>query len=104
MPRADARASGLTRVAELGAGHRRAQQVSVCQTGHAIVMRAPYTGLQVNLMRFSSLFQPSTPLPDTRREEPARELPQPVALPARELPEDLDARVRLVGEWQLGEA
>ena len=51
-------------------------------------------------MRFSFLFQP-TPPAETRRDEPARELPPPA--PAQELPDELDARVRLVGEWQLGE-
>jgi hypothetical protein len=96
--------SGFTRSVELEAGHRLAQQVALCQTGHGTVTPVPYTGLQVNRMRFSSLFQPSIPLPEMRREEPVRELPQPVAAPARDLPEDLDARVRLIGEWQLGEA
>jgi hypothetical protein len=58
-------------------------------------------------MRFSSIFQ----LPVAPRATPARELastqrtPEPAAPAASpaELPEDLDARVRLVGEWQLGE-
>jgi hypothetical protein len=54
-------------------------------------------------MRFSSVFQYTTPLPESRREEPAPEKPAPVAAPGTELPDDLDARVRLVGEWQLGE-
>ena len=59
-------------------------------------------------MRFSSLFQltavppqPAVAAPVLREDEsvqPARAAP---ALP--ELPDDLDARVRLVGEWQLGE-
>jgi hypothetical protein len=54
-------------------------------------------------MRFSSVFQPSSPQPDAQRDEPVRETPQPIAPPATDLPEELDARVRLVGEWQLGE-
>jgi hypothetical protein len=59
-------------------------------------------------MRFSSVFQPAVPGaesagPDALR-TPAEEraaAPQPAA---QDLPDDLDARVRLVGEWQLGEA
>lgn len=54
-------------------------------------------------MRFSSAFQPAVTLPEPRREEPARESQPPAARPGADLPEDLDARVRLVGEWQLGE-
>ena len=61
-------------------------------------------------MRFSSLF-PSAPKPrpDPRRDlpraeaEPAPASPAAVATPPPELPEDLDARVRMIGEWQLGE-
>jgi hypothetical protein len=55
-------------------------------------------------MRFSSIFQQPSPPYEVRREEPAREPVHPVAAPRQELPEDLDARVRLIGEWQLGEA
>lgn len=55
-------------------------------------------------MRFSSIFQQPSPPYEVQREEPARESAHPVATPQPELPEDLDARVRLVGEWQLGEA
>ena len=55
-------------------------------------------------MRFPSLLPPATSQPQARREEPQREAPKPLAAPAADLPEDLDARVRLVGEWQLGEA
>jgi len=55
-------------------------------------------------MRFSSVFQSVSPQPEVRREEPLRETPQPAGVPATDLPEDLDARVRLIGEWQLGEA
>ena len=54
-------------------------------------------------MRFSSVFQPAATPPEKRREEPARDPQPPAGLPGPELPEDLDARVRLVGEWQLGE-
>lgn len=62
----------------------------------------------VNLMRFSSIFQ----LPSNQRAvEPAAQArvddAGAVAVPAppvRDLPEALDERVRLVGEWQLGDA
>lgn len=54
-------------------------------------------------MRFSSVFQQSPQPAEARREEPARENPQPLAQPGQDLPDDLDARVRLVGEWQLFE-
>jgi hypothetical protein len=63
----------------------------------------------VNIVRFSSIFQltavppqAAAPVPEAAPEIPAAETP--VRLPAPELPDDLDARVRLVGEWQLGEA
>ena len=57
-------------------------------------------------MRFSSIFQiplaqrdPAPPLPfDAPQPVPAAK-PAPV-----DLPDDLDQRVRMVGEWQLGEA
>lgn len=61
---------------------------------------------QVNDMRFSSVFQLQQPqrlapeAPAAMRvleTEPAAMLP-----PAAEPPDDLDQRVRLVGEWQLG--
>lgn len=54
-------------------------------------------------MRFSSAFQQPRPQREARpAEEPVREIPRPAATrPAQELPDDLDARVRLVGEWQL---
>lgn len=56
-------------------------------------------------MRFSSAFQPKPTGPQARGEEAAREDTQAApSSPAQDLPEDLDARVRLVGEWQLGEA
>jgi hypothetical protein len=59
-------------------------------------------------MRFSSVFQLPLPLP---RAAPATEPVRPAApvtetprapLP-QDLPEELDARVRMIGEWQLGE-
>ena len=63
-------------------------------------------------MRFSTAFQlPLTPRLAVERpapervEEPAAPLvPVPQAPLFADLPEDLDQRVRLVGEWQLGEA
>ena len=54
-------------------------------------------------MRFSSVFQQASQPPQARSEEAPRDNPRPLAAPAQDLPEDLDARVRLVGEWQLGE-
>lgn len=59
-------------------------------------------------MRFSTLFQLSAPprspcAPVPLIEVQAREVPAARETLAPELPEDLDARVRLVGEWQLGE-
>ena len=71
---------------------------------------------QVNLMRFSAIFQLPLPLPraaqagapvaaetEAIRPVAAAVLAEPSRWPA-DLPEDLDARVRLIGEWQLGEA
>lgn len=57
-------------------------------------------------MRFSSVFQHNLPRqPATEAPVPAEAKPEPPAHPpAQELPEDLDARVRLVGEWQLLES
>jgi hypothetical protein len=56
-------------------------------------------------MRFSSLFQQPAPAPAPEpAEEPREQLRKPEPLPVAALPEELDARVRLVGEWQLGEA
>lgn len=59
-------------------------------------------------MRFSSVFQLPAVAPRAapvaeRAAERAAEPTAPAA-PAPELPDDLDARVRLVGEWQLGES
>jgi len=55
-------------------------------------------------MRFSAVFQHPVPQRQARPEEAVRENPPPAAQPGQDLPEELDARVRLVGEWQLGEA
>ena len=55
-------------------------------------------------MRFSFVFQQTSPARETRREELARETaPQPLVTPAQDLPDDLDARARLAGERQRGE-
>jgi hypothetical protein len=54
-------------------------------------------------MRFSALFQHPLPQPCVAPLEPAGEEALPAALPGQDLPEDLDARVRLLGEWQLFE-
>lgn len=56
-------------------------------------------------MRFSSIFQRKPRPREARPEETStRENPQPTtSLPPAELPEDLDARVRLLGEWQVSE-
>jgi hypothetical protein len=55
-------------------------------------------------MRFSSLLQPTPPASEQRQQQQPREAAQPAAVLPQELPDELDARVRLVGEWQLGEA
>ena len=52
-------------------------------------------------MRFSSLFQTPLPQHQAAQAEPAGETQPPASLPAADLPDDLDARVRMVGEWQL---
>jgi hypothetical protein len=45
------------------------------------------------------------PLAPRREDELRAEVAEPPAPAAQpELPDELDARVRLVGEWQLGEA
>lgn len=58
-------------------------------------------------MRFSTVFQlpAASRLPSVAAAPApaARVLETPGAEPPRELPEPLDERVRLVGEWQLGE-
>lgn len=55
-------------------------------------------------MRFSALFQTPLSQPTVAPVEPVPETPPPAALPVQDLPDDLDARVRLVGEWQLLES
>jgi hypothetical protein len=55
-------------------------------------------------MRFSAIFQQAAPQSPVgpepvRAERQAQDAES--AAPAQELPNDLDARVRLVGEWQL---
>ena len=55
-------------------------------------------------MRFSALFQTPLSQPTAAQAEPVPETPPPPALPVQDLPDDLDARVRLVGEWQLLES
>ena len=63
-------------------------------------------------MRFSAAFTLPLPLPVGPRPAVVARVDAPEAQPAPvppaantapDLPEDLDARVRLVGEWQLGE-
>jgi hypothetical protein len=63
-------------------------------------------------MRFSSVFQlpavpqaPAAPRREAAPADDAAETPAPPAAsaPGQDLPDDLDARVRLIGEWQLGE-
>jgi hypothetical protein len=63
-------------------------------------------------MRFSAIFQlPAVPMQPAApaREAAAADLsanetPSRPAAASPELPDDLDARVRMVGEWQLGDA
>jgi hypothetical protein len=59
-------------------------------------------------MRFSSVFQPTVPGAESAGADalraPAEERAPESRPAAQDLPDDLDARVRLVGEWQLGEA
>jgi hypothetical protein len=61
-------------------------------------------------MRFSSVLQPAAvPAPPRgdalrRADGPAEKAPAAVVPCFASLPEELDARVRLVGEWQLFEA
>lgn len=88
-------------MAELARGDRPAQVCALRRMGHATDTFACLDCRQVNLMRFSSVFQRPTPAP--AGEAPVRAaVPQGVPEPALppELPDDLDARVRLVGEWQ----
>jgi hypothetical protein len=60
---------------------------------------------QGDLMRFSSIFQiPLTQPLAARSAVPTRVEEPPVTQHAPvELPDDLDQRVRMIGEWQLGE-
>jgi hypothetical protein len=53
-------------------------------------------------MRFSSLFQQPVAQHEARAAGLPRARPEPQApsVPLEDLPDDLDARVRLVGEWQ----
>jgi hypothetical protein len=79
------------------------------QTRKRFVTIPCHTDLQVNSMRFSSVFQPPAMRPQAASARvPAQtdQAPPHTAAPpaGEELPEDLDARVRLIGEWQLGEA
>ena len=60
-------------------------------------------------MRFSSVFQPpavpqhpAAPVRGAASAEKTFEKPAPSPA-GQDLPEDLDERVRLIGEWQLGE-
>ena len=91
-------------MAELEVGHTPAQLVAAQVTRHAADTLACLHCRQVNLMRFSAIFQQPVPQREARPEEAVRENPPPATSPGQDLPEDLDARVRLVGEWQLGEA
>ena len=92
---------------ELACGHRLAQLAASGSSGHTTDTVSCLDWDQAgDPMRFSSIFQSSS----TLRPEPAREHPRPeaepepgTAAPPPDLPEDLDARVRLIGEWQLGE-
>lgn len=95
---------------ELPEGDAPAQEVGPPSTNPKHIVTVPcHTGLQVNLMRFSSAFhspaasQPGAAVRQAAQADEPAPMPAP-AVPAQELPEDLDARVRLIGEWQLGEA
>lgn len=90
-------------MAELARDHIPVHGDAVCHSGHATVTRLAYTGLQVKPMRFSSLFQPKPPASEQAQPERPRDAAQGSVDAAPELPDELDARVRLVGEWQLGE-
>ena len=67
-------------------------------------------------MRFSAVFQLPLSLPRAAQEGESARIEAPAIVPVSpavaaaeprrwplDLPEDLDARVRLVGEWQFGE-
>jgi hypothetical protein len=89
----------------LEVGHNAAQLVSSKLTRHTTDTFTCLNCKQVKSMRFSSIFQRKPRPREARPEETsARENPQPAtSLPPAELPEDLDARVRLLGEWQVSE-
>jgi hypothetical protein len=97
---------------ELEGGHSAAQILRGRAAVHALVTVPCQTAWQVNPMRFSSAFQPHGEPPQSAAPEqerapvpPPAEVPSPVpATRPEDLPDDLDARARLVGEWQLGEA
>ena len=62
-------------------------------------------------MRFSSVFhlpavpqQPAAGEAAVAEDEAAPQSAPAEVVPGEGLPEDLDARVRLIGEWQLGES
>jgi hypothetical protein len=55
-------------------------------------------------MRFSAVFEPRMPMRAAQAEERAAQQEAKTELPApplQELPDDLDQRVRQIGEWQL---
>lgn len=57
-------------------------------------------------MRFSTVFEPRMPLRGAQGEDGAHASTTPgavqqAAVPPRDLPDDLDQRVRQIGEWQL---
>jgi hypothetical protein len=56
-------------------------------------------------MRFSTVFEPRSPVRATQDEERAPQAQPPSVSaqvqPAAETPDDLDQRVRQLGEWQL---
>jgi len=91
-------------MAELGAGDTPAQVCALRLAGHFPVTVSCLDWSQVSTVRFSSIFQHNlSPEPAERRAVPAEPVAEraPEAPAAQELPEDLDARVRLLGEWQL---
>jgi hypothetical protein len=91
-------------MAELARDHVAEHELAVCRSGHATVTRLAYTGSQVNPMRFSFVFQPKPPASEQAQQEPRQQSAEAGAVAVDELPDELDARVRLIGEWQLGEA
>jgi hypothetical protein len=89
----------------LEGGYSAAQLVSTKLTRHTADTFTCLHCRQVKSMRFSSIFQRQPRPREARKEETsARQNPRPTtSAPPRELPEDLDARVRLLGEWQVSE-